>query len=188
MLDVDIHPDEGVNGFVSIAALERQHGALPDTLTSATPRGGFHLFFKWHPGIRNNADGKLGAHLDIRGDGGYVIVPPSMRWDRKIYGWRENCPAEPAEAPTWLIELLTTPAAAPAPSQHQRQLSQQRQRLRLRCPRPRNRCRRQRTGRATQSYPQSRELQFASACRRGRINRNRGARPPGRRGNSMRPH
>jgi Bifunctional DNA primase/polymerase, N-terminal/AAA domain len=116
VLDVDICPDEGIDGFVSITTLERQHGALPNTLTSATPRGGFHLFFKWHPGIRNNADGKLGAHLDVRGENGYVIVPPSMRWDRKCYGWRENCPAEPTEAPTWLIELLTASAATPAPT------------------------------------------------------------------------
>jgi hypothetical protein len=116
VLDVDICTDKGIDGSIAIAALERQYGALPDTLTSTTPRGGFHLFFEWHPGIRNNADSKLGAHLDVRGEGGYVIVPPSMRWDRKCYGWRENCSAEPAEAPTWLIELLTAPAAAPMPA------------------------------------------------------------------------
>ena len=32
-----------------------------------------------------------------------------MRHDRKTYSWQENCPAEPAEEPVWLIELLTTP-------------------------------------------------------------------------------
>jgi hypothetical protein len=83
VLDVDVYPADGIDGFAAIAALEKQHGTLPDTLCSTTPRG----------------------------DGGYVIMPPSMRHDRKTYSWHENCPAEPAEAPTWLIELLMTPPA-----------------------------------------------------------------------------
>jgi hypothetical protein len=108
VLDVDVDPDEQVDGFISIAELEKKHGMLPDTLHSTTPRGGEHLYFKWHDGIRNNT-GKLGDHIDVRGRNGFVIAPPSMRSDRKAYSWREDCAAEPVEAPAWLIELLTTP-------------------------------------------------------------------------------
>jgi hypothetical protein len=117
VLDVDVDRDEQVDGFISIAELEKKHGMLPDTLHSTTPRGGEHLYFKWHDGIRNNT-GKLGDHIDVRGRNGFVIVPPSIRSDRKAYSWREDCAAEPVEAPAWLIELLTTvePAGRPAPT------------------------------------------------------------------------
>jgi hypothetical protein len=39
------------------------------------------------------------------------VVPAlcDLTGDRKSYSWREDCAAEPAEAPAWLIELLTTP-------------------------------------------------------------------------------
>jgi P4 family phage/plasmid primase-like protien len=111
VLDVDVDPDEHIDGFISIAELEKTHGTLPDTLRATTPRGGEHLYFKWHDGIRNNNSGKLGDHIDVRGRNGFVIAPPSMRGDRKSYSWREDCAAEPAEAPAWLIELLTTPEA-----------------------------------------------------------------------------
>ena len=49
---------------------------LPKTLSSRTPTGGWHAFF-WHPGkeIRNRTNLRPG--IDIRGDGGYVVVPPS---------------------------------------------------------------------------------------------------------------
>jgi hypothetical protein len=108
VLDIDIFSEENINGLITIAALEKQYGMLPNTLCSTTPRGGTHLFFKWHDGVRNSAS-TLGRNVDARGDGGYAILPPSMRHDRKTYSWQENCPAEPAEAPVWLIELLTTP-------------------------------------------------------------------------------
>src|SRR5262245_57411651 len=45
VLDVDACPAEGIDGFATLAVLEKRHGALPDTLTSTTPRGGQHLFF-----------------------------------------------------------------------------------------------------------------------------------------------
>jgi RecA-family ATPase len=108
VLDVDVDPATGVDGFAAITELEKRHGMLPDTLRATTPRGGEHLYFKWHDGVHNNT-GKLGDHVDVRAKDGYVIVPPSMRSDRKAYSWREDALPEPAEAPAWLIELLTTP-------------------------------------------------------------------------------
>jgi hypothetical protein len=114
VLDIDVDPDEQIDGFAAIAELEKRHAMLPDTLRSTTPRGGEHLYFKWHDGVHNNA-GKLGDYVDVRGANGYVIVPPSMRADRKTYSWREDCAAEPVEAPAWLIELLTAKDDKPTP-------------------------------------------------------------------------
>lgn len=58
---------------------------LPETTTSRTGSGGWHLFYKYVPGVRNRA--KLGGKdVDIRGEGGYVLVPPSSNEYGK-YEW-----------------------------------------------------------------------------------------------------
>jgi hypothetical protein len=58
----------------------------------------------------------LGLGLDVRGDGGYVILPPSQRDDGGGYKWTELSAPGPSEAPQWLINLLIAPKERP-PSQ-----------------------------------------------------------------------
>jgi hypothetical protein len=82
-----------------IAALEAELGAeLPETLTAETPRGGRHLYFA--TAILDMIGNRAGVipRVDIRGDGGYVIVPPSRRADGREYRWLVDAPAEPAPA------------------------------------------------------------------------------------------
>lgn len=68
--------DEG--GAESLHELEREHGELPATCAVETGSGGKHYYFRYPAGedVRNSA-GKLGPGLDIRGEGGYIIAPPS---------------------------------------------------------------------------------------------------------------
>jgi len=104
VLDVD-----GEKGRASLVTLEAAHGPLPVTLTSITGRegGGEHRWFNYPAGreIRSSA-GILGTRLDVRGSGGYVIVPPSVHQSGRTYQW-----AAPqhsiADAPEWLLESLT---------------------------------------------------------------------------------
>ena len=100
MLDVD-----GEEGIESLRRLERQHERLPHTASVVTPRGGQHFYFR-HPGgeVRNSA-GKLGAGLDIRADGGYVLAPPSAAANGRRYEPDERVAL--AEMPEWLSERLT---------------------------------------------------------------------------------
>src|SRR5206468_3783690 len=70
-----------------------------------TPRGGRHLWFKYVPGIKNSA-GKIARGVDVRGSGGYVVVPPSRRADGAEYQFLVDDPDGPAAAPQWLLELL----------------------------------------------------------------------------------
>ncbi len=103
---VDIDPRHG--GEDSLAALEREHGPLPDTVHALTGGGGWHILFKHVAGIRNNA-GRLGAGIDVRGDGGYVAMPPSVHASGRIYAWSvDHHPDEMpiADPPAWLIERL----------------------------------------------------------------------------------
>lgn len=99
VLDVDV--DDG--GLESLAKLERAGAPTPKTARARTGGGGIHVFFRYPRGteIRNSA-GLLGAGLDVRGEGGYVVVPPSRTLDP--YVWVDSSPL--AEA-SWLIERLT---------------------------------------------------------------------------------
>jgi hypothetical protein len=98
VLDVDV--DDG--GLDSLAKLERAGTPAPKTARACTGGGGIHIFFRNPRGteIRNSA-GLLGPGLDVRGEGGYVVVPPSRT--RGLYRWVDTSPL--AEA-TWLIERL----------------------------------------------------------------------------------
>lgn len=103
VLDVDA----AHGGHESLAELLVEYGSLPSTPVSKTGGGGEHIFFK-HPGIEiRNSAGKLGRGLDIRGDGGYVIAPPSIHPNGTSYEW-EVRPSQVALAdmPQWMIELL----------------------------------------------------------------------------------
>jgi hypothetical protein len=97
---LDVDPDAG--GSESLAKLELAGGPVPMTARVRTGGGGIHLFFRYPMGteIRNSA-GLLGPGLDVRGEGGYVVVPPSRT--RGPYQWVERSPL--AEA-SWLIECL----------------------------------------------------------------------------------
>ena len=110
VLDID-----GEKGRRALAQLEIAHGRLPDTLTSVT-RHGRHLYFR-HPGrpVRNS-QAKLGEGLDIRGDGGAAMLPPSVHpSDRTFrYGWVDPA-ASIASAPDWLVDLATREPARLVP-------------------------------------------------------------------------
>ena len=65
---------DGPVGEASWSDFERVHGGSPATLTVRTPRGGRHLYFA---GEARNSAGTLGPKLDVRGTGGYVLLPGS---------------------------------------------------------------------------------------------------------------
>jgi hypothetical protein len=95
-------------GRPPLARLEADHGRLV-TAEVGTPNGA-HLWFT-HPGGRiPNSAGLLGPGLDVRGDGGYVVAPPSSRGDG-AYRWCglfEQL-ASAADLPAWLAALLAPP-------------------------------------------------------------------------------
>lgn len=101
VLDVDL-PD----GLDSLDRLNRIGRGLPPTATVRTGSGGLHLYFR-HPGITipNRASSVLGPGIDVRGDGGYVIAPPSTHVSGQTYEWDSRI-REPHLPPTWLTAIL----------------------------------------------------------------------------------
>lgn len=100
VLDVD-HP-------AGLDALEASHGKLPATRTHSTGSGGMHYLYRY-PGeaggeIRNSAS-KLAEGLDVRGEGGYIVVPPSAT----TRPYKVLDPLTLAEPPGWFLEALRRP-------------------------------------------------------------------------------
>jgi hypothetical protein len=95
VIDVDVHK----GGDESLVELEKRYGKLPTTLSAVTPRGGQHHYFRY-PGetIPNAVD--IVPGVDVRGDGGYVLLPPS-KVNGNAYEWDER--TEPVPLPTWLM-------------------------------------------------------------------------------------
>lgn len=103
---VDVDTAHG--GGRSIRELMERHGALRDAPRARTGSGGWHLLFA-HPGERvPNSAGRLGVGIDVRGDGGYVIAPPSTHASGRLYRW-EVAPHELPPLPDWLRSLVTQP-------------------------------------------------------------------------------
>lgn len=75
VIDVDVH---GVNGYAAYARAARA-GLIPAPLaTVTTPTGGRHVYFPAHPAREQRSWGISKVGIDCRGDGGYIIAPPSM--------------------------------------------------------------------------------------------------------------
>jgi putative DNA primase/helicase len=99
---LDVDPRHG--GDKTLCRLEDEHGPLPPTLTQKTGGGGFHYFFRHVDGVRNSAS-QLGKGLDVRGDGGHIVVAPSVHPSGGIYEF-DDLDADIAEAPPWLIDMI----------------------------------------------------------------------------------
>jgi len=104
VLDVDLDDSRGIDGRETMARLESEHGSLPLTLCSITPRGGQHRVFRWTGINIRSSTAKIGPGIDVRGDGGYFVAPPSVRVDGMSYRW-EDASVAIVEAPAWLSEL-----------------------------------------------------------------------------------
>lgn len=92
VLDLDVGHDDKTGEVFEIADLEeaitREIGSpLPPTWTAETPRGGRHLYFALPDGEPPGNRAGLFKRIDVRGEGGYVVAPPSIRSDGKAYRW-----------------------------------------------------------------------------------------------------
>jgi putative DNA primase/helicase len=104
LIFVDIDPRH--NGFESLAALEKEHGKLPETLTAITSIQagvkGNHFYFRAPPG-ELSLKANIAEGIDIKYLG-YVVAPPSIHPSGIQYEFKDGC-NNIADLPDWIFEL-----------------------------------------------------------------------------------
>ncbi len=86
---LDFDPRNGGNWYDDVGP-----DILPPTWVVHTGGGGRHYYYKTPKLLRS---AKLGAGVDLKGDGGYVVAPPSVHPNGERYGWEVG--AGPGEKP-----------------------------------------------------------------------------------------
>jgi hypothetical protein len=117
-----VGPD-GDEGCRQLADLETRHGPLPSTPRARSGSGtGEHRYFALPPGVVvDNARNHRGLKIDVRGNGGLAIAPPSSHVSGGVYEWIISPWDVPLAAPPpWLVDWLRkdgdTKASSPAPA------------------------------------------------------------------------
>lgn len=123
VLDIDVK--DGKEGPDTLRAMRAAHdddNPAP-TVTVVTQSGGIHFYFNSDPDrpVTNSNAGILnfGEGVDVRGDGGYVVAPPSAGAEttpRRYQFTQSPWDIDPADAPDWLYNVLAMPAPAPEPT------------------------------------------------------------------------
>jgi hypothetical protein len=98
ILDIDPGGEDHLGRF------EAEHGKLPPTRKVITGSGGRHLWFKYTEPMQCSA-GRVAPQIDVRGDLGYCVAPPSIHENGRRYEWFTDPAAPVAVAPEWLVAL-----------------------------------------------------------------------------------
>jgi Bifunctional DNA primase/polymerase, N-terminal/Primase C terminal 1 (PriCT-1) len=115
--NVVLDEDPRNGGQESLAELQLKYGPIPSTREAFTGGGGRHFYFL-HPGFQvSNSSGAVGPGLDVKGDGGYVVAPPSLHFSGRRYSWVRN--VDIATAPSWLLDACRkqSPSSITAPEE-----------------------------------------------------------------------
>jgi len=116
LLVIDIDPRHG--GNETIEDLRSDLGAWPDTVEAITGGNGRHIYLASTTVIKNSA-GLFGAGVDIRGEGGYVVAPPSNHVSGRVYAWEAS--SDPtdgvplAEISAAWLDRIASPKRSAAP-------------------------------------------------------------------------
>jgi hypothetical protein len=96
---IDIDPRHG--GIENIQRLQDEFGAFPACPTVQTGGGGVHFYFRSATRIGSSA-GQIAPGIDVKGDGGGVVAPPSVHFSGKPYTWIRPLTSEFPPLPEWL--------------------------------------------------------------------------------------
>jgi hypothetical protein len=105
---IDLDTKAGVDGYAAWGDVCAAHGwrSRANVIAAGTPSGGCHIYFRHLEGVTNGR-GALPAGVDVRGDGGYVLLPPSRIAGRDLpYSWLYPDATDIMDAPAWLLDVL----------------------------------------------------------------------------------
>jgi hypothetical protein len=103
----DVDPRHG--GDRTLDDLTARHGTLPETVETITGGDGRHLRFARPGGFVPSRSNALGPGIDVKADGGYVLVPPSLHQSGQRYRWapgRSPTDLTPAAMPDWMLMMV----------------------------------------------------------------------------------
>ena len=104
---VDIDPRNG--GEITWEDLRNEHPEPIETVTINTGGGGQHFYFLYpNSGSRITCRGALWPGVDIKADGGYVLIPPSITQAKYTFQLSPE-DTELEELPGWIKEKFTAP-------------------------------------------------------------------------------
>lgn len=101
---LDVDPDN--DGDKRLAALVAAWGPLPETYTVRTGSDGAHYYWRMPYFDFTTSRGRLPAGLDVRGNNGQVVAPPSVSLKGAYYVALD---APVVDAPGWLLGLIKPP-------------------------------------------------------------------------------
>jgi hypothetical protein len=100
VIDID-----GIDAETELHKLEAEHGLLPPSVEVITARGR-HVYFQWPACAIRNSASKIAPGVDVRGQGGFVLCPPSIHPSGRRYEWSVDTGNSLAAAPQWLLDKL----------------------------------------------------------------------------------
>jgi hypothetical protein len=101
VLDLDTHKNEGATLWWQAQLAINSYGEEPETWKQRTGGGGRQLLFKAPPGWLAPTN-RTSQGVDIRGQGGFAMLPPSLHLSRESYRWEDGF------AP-WQVEIASAP-------------------------------------------------------------------------------
>jgi hypothetical protein len=119
VVDLDSLDAEG-----ELRKLEFENGSLPCSVEVITARGR-HIYFKTPAATVCNSASRIAPGIDVRGEGGYVLVPPSVHPSGRRYCWSVDAANTFADPPEWLLTKIVSPphgAVAVTPPSEWREL------------------------------------------------------------------
>jgi hypothetical protein len=109
LIVLDVDPKHG--GDATLERLEKRFRPLSATVEAVTGGGGRHLYFAYPGGLTRNRAG-LAQGIDLRGDGGYIVAPPSVHPSGCRYTWAPGRAPDAitlAPLPRWIITPIRGP-------------------------------------------------------------------------------
>ena len=112
VVEADTLEGHNVDGVAALRKLEAEHTTLPKTLMAISPTGSLHHYFNYPVGTTiENSTSMVGPGIDVLGQGGMVLGPPSVRPGVGEYRWLNKNAI--ADAPPWLLTLAAARATRP---------------------------------------------------------------------------
>lgn len=86
VIDLDVAEDGFFDGREELAEWQVEHGKFPDTASAVAGRGGTHLYYRFPDGAPDSYKNES-AHVDFRGEKGYVMLPGSIHPNGREVFW-----------------------------------------------------------------------------------------------------